>query len=109
MADFSIITVTYNSSGTLRTAMESVLYQTYSPKEYIIVDGASKDDTVEIAESYRGIAKEKNINLIIISEPDKGIYDAMNKGIKMATSEIVGMINSDDYYGLKALELAKNR
>lgn len=103
MADFSIITVTYNSSGTLRTAMESVLYQTYSPKEYIIVDGASKDDTVEIAESYRDIAKEKNINLIIISEPDKGIYDAMNKGIKRATSELVGMINSDDYYERDAL------
>ena len=104
MANFSIITVTYNSEETLKKAMESVINQTYPPKEYIIVDGASSDKTVEIAESYREIAKSNGIELTIISEPDNGIYDAMNKGIKRATGEIVGMINSDDYYEACALE-----
>lgn len=103
MADFSIITVTYNSADTLARAMESVLNQTHAPKEYLIIDGASKDNTVAIAESYKETAQKKGINLIIVSEPDKGIYDAMNKGIKMAKGEIVGMINSDDYYELSAL------
>ena len=103
MADFSIITVTYNSESTLKKAMESVIFQTYSPKEYIIIDGKSTDSTVSIAESYIEVANEKGIELIIVSEPDKGIYDAMNKGIKMAKYDIVGMINSDDYYELDAL------
>lgn len=103
MADFSIITVTYNSEETLSRAMESVINQTYPPKEYIIVDGASKDSTVEIARGYTGAASEKGINLIIVSEPDNGIYDAMNKGIRMASGDIVGMINSDDYYETDAL------
>lgn len=104
MAEFSIITVTYNSEDTLRRAMESVLNQTYSPKEYFIVDGKSKDSTVEIAASYKDLAAKKGIKLVIISEPDNGIYDAMNKGIKLSSGDIVGMINSDDYYELDALE-----
>jgi len=104
MADFSIITVTYNSSSTLKRAMDSVINQTYAPKEYIIVDGASTDNTVEIAKSYAKVAREKGINLTVISEPDNGIYDAMNKGIKMCNGDIVGMINSDDYYETCALE-----
>lgn len=104
MADFSIITVTYNSSETLMRAMDSVINQTYAPKEYFIIDGASKDNTVEIAKGYEERAKEKGISLIIVSEPDGGIYDAMNKGIKMCTSDVIGMINSDDYYETDALE-----
>ena len=104
MTDFSIITVTYNSENTLKRAMDSVINQTYPPKEYFIVDGKSTDNTINIAESYKEIAKEKGINLIITSEPDNGIYDAMNKGIKKCTGDVIGMINSDDYYELDALE-----
>ncbi|MDO4188082.1 MAG: glycosyltransferase family 2 protein [Lachnospiraceae bacterium] len=107
MTDFSIITVTYNSENTLKRAMDSVINQTYPPKEYFIVDGKSTDRTIEIAESYIEIAKEKGINLIISSEPDNGIYDAMNKGIRKCSCEIIGMINSDDYYELDALEKVK--
>lgn len=108
MTDFSIITVTYNSENTLKRAMDSVINQTYPPKEYFIVDGNSTDNTVRIAEQYIETAKEKGINLIITSEPDNGIYDAMNKGIKKCTGEIIGMINSDDYYEEDALEKVKN-
>ena len=104
MADISVVTVTYNSADTLKRAMESVINQTKPPKEYFIVDGNSMDNTVEIAESFRGIAKEKGIALYISSEPDKGIYDAMNKGIKKCSGDIVGMINSDDFYELDAFE-----
>lgn len=104
MADFSIVTVTYNSADTIRRAMESVINQTFSPKEYFIIDGVSNDDTVKIAESLRNQAEEKGINLVIVSEPDNGIYDAMNKGIKMCSGEVIGMINSDDYYELDALD-----
>lgn len=91
----SIITAAYNSASTLKDTMESVLRQTYSDFEHIIVDGASTDGTKELlqnAESrYGGRLKW-------ISEPDKGIYDAMNKGIAMATGEVVGILNSDDFY-----------
>ena len=88
----SIITVCYNSEKFIRDAIESVLSQTYSNIEYIIVDGGSKDQTVNIVKSYDyRISK-------FISEPDNGIYDAMNKGIKLATGDIVGIINSDDFY-----------
>lgn len=103
MADFSIITVAYNSEKTIRRTIESVLNQTMAPIEYIIVDGLSKDKTVEIANSYKEIAREKGIELIVISEHDNGMYDAMNKGIKMAKGQIVGMINSDDYYETDAI------
>lgn len=105
MADFSIITVTYNSENTLKRAMESVINQTYAPKEYFIVDGGSKDNTVDIALSYKAIAEKNGIMLTVISEPDNGIYDAMNKGISMCCGDIIGMINSDDYYETDALKL----
>ena len=100
----SIITVTYNSAATLSRTMESVLAQSVSPFEYIIVDGKSTDNTLETAEGYRRRFEEKGIGLKIISEPDKGIYDAMNKGIGMATGDLIGMINSDDWYEPCAIE-----
>lgn len=103
MADFSIVTVTYNSAETIKRAMESVINQTYPPKEYFIIDGASKDNTIEIAKSMQAQAESKGIKLVIISEPDNGIYDAMNKGIKMCSGDVIGMINSDDYYETDAL------
>ena len=114
----SIITVTYNSEKTIAATMESVLAQTYlaltqeskgSPTpliEYLVVDGASKDRTVEIAESFRVRMEEAGIRLRIQSEPDQGIYDAMNKGIRMATGDIIGIINSDDWYEPEAVETA---
>lgn len=91
----SLITVTYNSASTLRDTLNSVLSQTYPNIEYIIIDGDSKDDTVGI---IKGHESKFNGRMRWISEPDKGLYDAMNKGIRMAIGDIVGIINSDDFY-----------
>lgn len=102
----SIITVTYNSEKTLRHTIESVLAQTYAKIEYWIIDGASSDHTLEIAESYRTKLQAKGICYHILSEPDSGIYDAMNKGIRHATGEIIGIINSDDRYEPEAVQTA---
>lgn len=94
----SIITPSFNSEKTIHTTIESILKQTYSRFEYIIVDGKSTDRTLEIAESYRKEMESRGISYQIISEPDRGIYDAMNKGIRRAKGELVGIINSDDWY-----------
>jgi len=91
----SIITVAFNSAKTIRDTIESVLAQTYTQIEYIIVDGKSNDGTVEIIKEYE---PKFNGRLSWVSEKDNGLYDAMNKGIQMATGEIVGIINSDDFY-----------
>ena len=91
----SLITTTYNSSATLRDTMESVLGQTYTDVEYIVVDGASSDGTVEIIKEYE---PRFGGRIRWISEKDKGLYDAMNKGINMATGDIVGILNSDDFF-----------
>lgn len=94
----SIVTVTYNSEKTLGITMESVLAQTYDRIEYLIIDGASSDGTVSLAESYRERMEQKGICLRIVSEPDSGIYDAMNKGIQLAEGDIIGILNSNDWY-----------
>lgn len=91
----SLITVTYNSGKTVRDTLESVLSQTYSDLEYIVVDGASTDHTMDIIRQY---APRFNRRMRYVSEPDQGLYDAMNKGIRMATGEIVGLLNSDDMF-----------
>jgi glycosyltransferase involved in cell wall biosynthesis len=88
----SLITVSFNSAGTIKDTIESVRSQDYDDIEYIIVDGNSKDGTVDVIRSH-----EAEIDRWI-SEPDTGIYDAMNKAIKMATGEVVGILNSDDFY-----------
>lgn len=88
----SIITVVYNNEVTIRQAIESVLNQSYPNIEYIIIDGNSKDNTVSIIEEY------KNRLGCFITEPDKGLYDAMNKGIQAATGDVIGILNSDDLY-----------
>jgi glycosyltransferase involved in cell wall biosynthesis len=88
----SIITVCFNSSATIRETVESVLSQDYADIEYIIVDGGSTDGTLEIIAEYRDRIQ------VVISEPDGGIYDAMNKGLRLARGAIVGMLNSDDIY-----------
>jgi glycosyltransferase involved in cell wall biosynthesis len=87
----SIITVAYNSAATIRDTIESVLCQDYPNLEYLIVDGGSKDETISIVREYEG-------RLRYISERDKGIYDGMNKGIGMATGDVIGLLNSDDFY-----------
>ena len=94
----SIVTVTYNSEKTLGITMESVLTQTYDRIEYLIIDGASSDGTVSLAQSYKERMEQKGICLRIVSEPDSGIYDAMNKGIQLAEGDIIGILNSNDWY-----------
>jgi glycosyltransferase involved in cell wall biosynthesis len=88
----SIITVVYNNKDTIKDAIESVLNQTYKNIEYIIIDGGSTDGTIDIIKSYRDKIDK------FISEKDNGIYDAMNKGLKLASGDIVGILNSDDIY-----------
>lgn len=88
----SIITIAYNSAGTIEDTIKSVVAQDYSNIEYIIIDGGSTDKTLSIVDKF------KDSITTIISEPDKGIYDAMNKGVQNATGDIVGILNSDDIY-----------
>jgi len=88
----SIITVAKNSGGTIERSIRSVIEQTYKDIEYIIIDGASTDNTVEIAGRYKHAVTR------LVSEPDTGLYDAMNKGIRLAGGDIVGILNSDDVY-----------
>ena len=91
----SIITVTYNSGATVRDTIESVLKQNYSNYEYLVIDGGSKDNTVDIVKEYE---PKFGGRMTWISEKDKGMYDGINKGIRMATGDVVGIINSDDFY-----------
>ena len=91
----SVITATYNSEKTIADTIKSVLKQSYKNIEYIIIDGHSYDGTLEIIKKYEHLFGGR---LKWISEEDKGLYDAMNKGVKMATGEIVGILNSDDYF-----------
>ena len=88
----SIITVTLNSASTISDCLASVKIQKYNHIEHIVVDGGSTDQTLSLLKS--NIAQIA----VLISEPDKGIYDAMNKGLKIATGEIIGFLNSDDFY-----------
>jgi glycosyltransferase involved in cell wall biosynthesis len=104
----SIITVCFNSEKTIRKTLESVLAQTYRNLEYLIIDGKSTDGTLEILESYRDAFADAGISYRVVSEPDEGIYDAMNKGIRMATGRLIGIINSDDWYEPIAVETAVN-
>lgn len=91
----SIITATWNSDKTLRNTIDSVLKQSYRNIEYIIIDGLSKDNTINIIKEYEPLFEGR---LKWVSEKDKGIYDAMNKGIRMATGDVVGILNSDDFF-----------
>lgn len=87
----SIITVCYNSAATIESTIKSVASQDYPNIEYIIVDGGSIDGTLDIIKRYKNVST-------LVSEPDCGIYDAMNKGIKLATGDVIGTINADDFY-----------
>ena len=88
----SIITVCYNSSATIEETLQSVQSQTYQDIEYIIIDGNSKDSTFEIVNQYKDIVS------ILVSESEKGLYDAMNKGVQLATGDYIGILNSDDTF-----------
>jgi glycosyltransferase len=91
MMKVSVITATFNSAATLTDTLSSVRDQTYPLVEHLIIDGGSKDNTMEIVAGFPHIKQ-------ICSEKDRGIYDAMNKGVKRATGDIVGILNSDDFY-----------
>ena len=91
----SVITVTYNNANTLAHTMQSVLTQTYANIEYIVIDGGSTDNTLQVIEQYKPLFGER---LIYVSEPDNGIYDAMNKGIKLSSGDVIGILNSDDFF-----------
>lgn len=91
----SLITVTYNSGATLKDTIESVLSQDYNNIEYIIIDGKSTDNTLNIIQKYEPLFSGR---IKYISEKDNGLYDAMNKGIMKATGDIIGILNSDDFF-----------
>jgi len=88
----SLITVTYNVRATIDRCIESVVAQKYKNVEYIIIDGGSTDTTIERINKY------KDHITVFVSEPDKGVYDAMNKGIRHATGDIIGTLNADDFF-----------
>lgn len=88
----SIITITYNSASTIVETILSVLNQSYKNIEYIIVDGNSTDDTLKIIDNYRSKIST------VVSEKDNGLYDALNKGISLATGDVIGILHSDDFY-----------
>jgi len=88
----SIITITFNSESTIEQTIRSVIDQTYANIEYIIVDGRSTDDTLKIVEKYKDRITK------LLSEKDNGLYDALNKGIEMASGDVVGILHSDDFY-----------
>lgn len=91
MAQISLITATFNAATTLAGCLESVSGQSLLP-EHILIDGCSADETVALATAYAGH------QLQVFSEPDKGLYDAMNKGVRMASGDIIGILNADDFY-----------
>ena len=97
----TIITPCLNSEDTIRETIESVLHQTYTNIEYIIIDGKSTDNTIHIIQEYIPLFRGR---LRFISEKDSGIYEAMNKGIKLSTGSLIGIINSDDFYSNDAVE-----
>ncbi|HXO74492.1 MAG TPA: glycosyltransferase, partial [Puia sp.] len=87
----SIITATYNSGSTIKDTLDCVRRQDHPAIEHIIIDGGSKDNTLELVSGFSHVAR-------VVSEKDKGIYDAMNKGIGLATGDVIGILNSDDMY-----------
>ena len=99
----SVITITYNSAATIEETIRSVTMQDYPDLEYVIIDGGSTDGTLDVVQKYKDRIQ------VVVSEPDKGISDAFNKGVDRATGEIIGIINSDDILLPGALqEVARN-
>lgn len=108
MITFSIVTPVYNGAATIARTIESVLGQTVAPMEYHIVDGGSTDNTVEICQRYADAFAEKGIAFDVQSEPDKGIYDGMNRGILRSHGDYIGIINADDWYEPIAIETMRD-
>lgn len=108
MMKISVITANYNGEKTLSKTIESILEQTYNNIEYIIIDGKSTDKSIEIIKSYEKKFKEKRFEYKWISEEDSGIFNAMNKGIKISSGDIIGIIGSDDWYEKEILEIVAN-
>ena len=102
----TVITVCRNSAATIRDTLDSLLAQTYPNIEYLLIDGCSTDGTPEILHSYKEAFQRKGYAYRILSEPDRGIYDAMNKGLALASGELIGIINSDDWYEPQAVQTA---
>lgn len=101
---FTVVTVVFNAAPVIRKTMESVLNQEYLPYEYLIFDGKSKDDTMEIVESFRSRFEEKGVSFVVKSEKDTGIYNAMNKGVRDAKGDFISFLNAGDWYELDALK-----
>ncbi len=101
---FTVVTAVFNAEDVIEKTIKSVLNQTYTPYEYLIIDGKSSDKTVEIIRKYSKHFEEKNITLKIVSEKDNGIYNAMNKGIDLAEGDFISFLNAGDWYELDALE-----
>ena len=101
----TVLTVALDAEETIAKTIESVLKQTYDDIEYIVIDGASQDKTIEVVRSFqKAFGDAPGRSLTIISEPDKGMYDGLNKGAQMAHGELVGQINADDWYEPDAVE-----
>jgi RNA polymerase sigma factor (sigma-70 family) len=100
MIRFTVITITYNAQQVLDRTLQSVLHQTYEDVEHLIIDGASKDNTLAIAEAYKQQSDDSGCGhkVIIKSEPDHGIYDAMNKGLSQAMGDYVVFMNAGDFF-----------
>lgn len=103
----SIITVCRNSEKTIARTIESLLKQKVA-FEYVVIDGASTDNTMDVVNNYKPFLEKKGNRVLVISERDFGIYDAMNKGVKLCSGEIIGILNSDDFYEENTLHLIEN-
>ena len=103
----SIVTPCFNSEKTIRRTIESVLRQTGQNIEHVFKDGGSRDKTVQIIETYRKQYEDRGMQLTIVSAPDQGIYDGMNQGIKESNGDIIGILNSDDWYEPETVEKIK--
>lgn len=101
----TIITPTYNSENLIGNTIEALINQSFSDFEYIVIDGKSTDGTLAKITSYLPLFHQKGVNVTVVSEKDKGVYDAMNKGIALAKGTLIGITNSDDWYEPNALEL----
>ena len=100
MIRFTVVTITYNAEAVLQRTLQSVLRQTYGGVEHLIIDGASKDSTLQMAEDYKRLSDQSELGhkVIIKSEPDKGIYDAMNKGLTQASGDYIVFMNAGDCF-----------
>ena len=100
MIRFTVVTITYNAEAVLQRTLQSVLRQTYGGVEHLIIDGASKDGTLQMAEDYKRLSDQSELGhkVIIKSEPDKGIYDAMNKGLTQASGDYIVFMNAGDCF-----------